>query len=174
MPATLTEVTVENCPNLSSAFLVPLINRIRSQLRILRILYHLPRLNEWFLNGILKILPNLTELSLSTDHITTSFFIMAATLSTPHPLEMLTLESLEAVPKEKLSSDAIFIAVSEGGLSNLRRVRISARLGWMETMEGRKEMEDLRDLLEALEREQSERTGEKERETGVWIIPSTF
>ena len=87
---------------------------------------------------------------------------------------MLTLDSLESVGPEALSSDAIFLAVSDRGLANLRRVRISARLGWMTTGSGREDMEDLRDLLEALEREEVERMGRERRETGVWIVPSSF
>ena len=41
-------------------------------------------------------------------------------------------------------------------------------------MSGREDLRFLRDLLDALEAEEVERTGGQRRETGVWIVPSSF
>ena len=115
------------------------------------------------MNDILEICPCLRSLNVAMDFINHAFFDKACrTVSTSHPLASLTLTSSEKLLVDDVLCDLLFFAVSDGSLGNLRRVKVSKNAGWSDGL-GRKGMEELNELLEALGRENGQ--GEL---AGVW------
>ena len=131
----------------------------------------MPQLGPAALDRILTQLPSLQHLSLSIDFITAHFFLCAGQIAPPHPLHFLELGSprqgarYEELETERVRSDDIFGAIDAGGLANLRRVRVHRAVGWTESAEARMELEELRELLEAMAREEGGGA-----EAGVWIF----
>ena len=103
------------------------------------------------------------------------FFTIGVKTHHESVLEILELDSSETVARNDVTSDLIWGAVG-GGLGRLRKVRVHQRLGWTETAEGRADLKDLSELLEALAREDEE-AGINVRDrvdgkldAGVWVF----
>lgn len=152
------------------AFITPLLKAIGPHLTRLRISENMPQLGYAALDTILLHLPSLQHLSFSTDVITAEFFVCAGNIAPAHPLSFLELGSPrrgsghEEQALERVRADHIFRAVDAGGLANLRRVRVHRAVGWTDSAEGRMELEELGELLEAMAREGGVGTA------GVWVF----
>ncbi|MCJ1232140.1 hypothetical protein MMC14_000089 [Varicellaria rhodocarpa] len=163
LPQSLGSLTIENCLTLSSQFVEKFLVMVGPQLNYLKIGYPLPWRGPSFVNDILEICPCLRSLNVAMDFINHAFFDKACrTVSTSHPLASLTLTSSEKLLVDDVLCDLLFFAVSDGSLGNLRRVKVSKNAGWSDGL-GRKGMEELNELLEALGRENGQ--GEL---AGVW------
>ncbi len=179
MPETLSSLTIEHCPNLTRFFIWGVLPTLSSHLTHLKISYHMAKLSYGYLDGILFKAMNLRSLSISVDYISHKFFVSAGKFSPSHPLEMLELDDSGAADlrlEGRISANRVFFAVSDGGLGNLRRVRVNKRLGWQESPEGREDVEDLNDLLEVKAREDAvmavlaSGTLGPTSEAGVWVF----
>ena len=137
----------------------------------------MPKLRHGSLNGILLRATNLRSLSIAVDYVSDELFILLPS----HPLQTLELDDSGAADlrlEGKITPNVVFFAISDGGLENLRRVRVSKRLGWGTTSEGRKDVEELAELLEVKASEDAEfathENQEQRRvpcsEAGVWIF----
>ena len=129
----------------------------------------MPRLYRASLDNILPELPVLEHLSIAAEFISGMFFVCAGNIRPSHPLRCLELD-ISDTSHGQLYSDQLWIAVDNGGLGRLRRVRIHRNLGWAENADGRRDLEDLSELLATLTSEEEEATGRRV-ETGVWIFP---
>ena len=133
------------------------------QLRYLKIGYPLPWRGPSFVNDVLEICPCLRSLNVAMDFINDAFFHKACrNVSMSHPLVSLTLTSSEKLLADDDLCDLLFLAVSDGCLGKLRRVKVSKNAGWSDGP-GRRGLEELNELLEALGREDGR--GEL---AGVW------
>ena len=161
---------MSNCPHLSMAFISPLLKTLGSHLTHLKISDNMPQLGYGALDNVLLQMPSLLHLSFSIDFITAKFFVCAGKVTPPHPLNFLELNGSQQTPRYeahelgRIRSDCIFRAIDAGGLSNLRRVRVHRALGWTDSMEGRLDLEELSELLEAMARE------EGGGEAGLWVF----
>lgn len=114
-------------------------------------------------------LPSLQHLTVSTDFITARFFLCAVDISPAHPLSFLDLAYARRGPRhdedefDRVRSDHVFRAIDAGGLANLRRLRVHRALGWTDSAEGRMDLEELGELLEAMAREDGGGAA------GVWV-----
>ena len=125
--------------------------------------------------------PKLRSLNIAVDYITDEFRTDAGPGALHgHPLETLELDDSGAGGfrlEGKITADLLFFAVSDGGLGNLRRVRVHKRLCWEATAQDLEDMEDLSVLLEAKAREDTvmdggpaSRTVIPAPEAGVWVF----
>lgn len=180
--STLTHLTIEHCPNISAAFIWNLLPTLADHLTHLRISDRMPRLSDDALDGVLYMAPNLRSLSIAVDYITERFCANWEPHSAPHAHSLETLELDDSGGADlwreefKVTATALFFAVSDGVLGKLRRVRVRKRLGWLATAEGREDVEDLNELLEAKAREDTAvnttlgtRTLSPAYEAGVWV-----
>ena len=171
---TLTHLTFGDCPNLSLAFIRPLLTVLGPHLQYLRIDSNLPKLNipsllMFSLNEILDVLPALRHLTIRADYISEFFFASGKFYNSnnPHVLESLQLDCLE---NTDITSDVVWDAVEDGPLKNLRRLRVSRKLGWTLDEEGKKSVQELSELLEALAREdRGDDVRDLEVDAGVWV-----
>jgi hypothetical protein len=119
------------------------------------------------LDSILDICPSLLALRISADFISDSLF-SELYIPNPHPLRILDIEcSPTAGADVEINASAIYDAVEEGRMADLRSVRVSARLAWGATERTRTDANDLAEILEE---------GEMERPLGVltglvWSVP---
>lgn len=130
----------------------------------------MPQLSYGYLDDLLSKVANLRSLAIATDYISNNFFLTAGKFSPSHPLEALELDESGAADlrvDDRVTANRIFFAVADGGLGNLRRVRISKNLGWQDSHEDREDVEDLNELLEARAREAG--VVDPEHKAGVWI-----
>lgn len=180
--STLTHLTIEHCPNISASFIYSLLPTLADHLTHLRIADHMTRLSDDALDGVLYMAPNLRALSIAVDYITERFCAdwEPHSASRAHPLETLELDDsgVAGLWREefKVTATSLFFAVSDGVLGKLRRVRVRKRLGWLQTDQGREDVEDLSDLLEAKAREDTALnttlgtgTLTPAYEAGVWV-----
>ena len=85
-------------------------------------------------------------------------------IESPHPLRILDIEcSPTAEADVGISASAIYDAVEDGRLPDLRSVRVSARLAWGATKGTRTDASDLGEILEEAEMERPLGIA-----TGVW------
>ena len=174
LPNTLTHLTFGDCPNLSLAFVRPLLTILGPHLQYLKIDSNLPKLNNvsslmFSLNDILDVLPALRHLTIRADYICESFFASGKIYNShnPHTLESLQLDCLE---NDEITSDLVWDAVEDGPLKNLRRLRVSRKLGWTQDEEGRRSVRELSSLMMALAWEgRGENAPDVEINAGVWV-----
>ena len=169
LPWSLSHLTIWNCPTTSRYDVTCLISQVGPALRYLKIGYHIPRLYRGSLDNILLELPVVEHMSIAADFISGKFFVCAGNIQPSHPLKCFELETSD-ISHGQLYSDQLWIAVESGGLGRLRRVRVHRNLGWGDTVDGKRDLEDLSELLGALASEEEEATG-KRVETGVWTFP---
>lgn len=111
--------------------------------------------------------PNLYALRLSADYVS-DILCHPDNVPKGHPLRILEFDCLSLAGADvNISPDAVWIAIDAGNLPYLRSVRVNARLAWTATEQLRKEVMDLRDLME--EQEIQLFTGIK---PGVWVTVS--
>ena len=173
LPDTLTHLTFGDCPNLSSAFIRPLLTVLGPHLHYLRIDSNLPKLKNVFssmssLYNILDLLPILRHLTVRVGYICRFFFVSGKiySLLNPHVLESLQLSCLES---NDITSDVVWDAVEDGPFKNLRRLRVSRKLGWTRDDEGKRSVKELSELLQALAREdRGDGASDDEVAAGVW------
>ncbi|KAL7271111.1 hypothetical protein RUND412_006152 [Rhizina undulata] len=160
-PKTLTEFKVSHCPAAEVHTIPYLVNRLGSQLTNLYINYHIPSLTYNSLDNVLVMCPNLQRLLVAADYVTGRMFDEENTPDN-HPLKCLEIDS-SGVPglEKKMQPDEIYICVGEDRLQELRIVRVSERLGWVERLKS--QVEDLVNLLE----EKEAARGTKQL-AGVW------
>lgn len=139
------------------------------------------QLNYGYLDGVLFKVTNLRYLSIAVDYISDNFLL--ADVSTPsHPLETLELDASGAADLRiagMINPDLLFEAVAEGAfLENVRKIRVSKRLGW-DTIRERAELEELNLFLEARANEDAAAkdaaaasgvASAPDPEAGVWIF----
>lgn len=176
IPYTLTHLVIGDCPNLSWAFVNPLLTALGPHLQYLRIDPNLPKLSWLSLNGIIEALPVLRHLNIAIGYIYEVFFRegLIFKLDNYHCLEFLQLSchhSTTSQDSQEITSDDIWSAVVDGPLKNLRRIRVSRRLGWTQDEEGRRAVKELSALLEALAREdRGESSSDEDVDAGVWVF----
>lgn len=176
LPNTLTSLVIGDCPNLSMAFLKPLLAVVGSHVQILKIDSSLPQLTWYSLNTILEVLPALRHFNVAADYICEDFFRQdyGNNLDNPRFLESMEITCLHTPPigqTHDITSDLIYNAVVDGPLKNLRRLSVRQMLGWIQDEEGRKSVEELSELLQALAREDlGPNASDEEVNAGVWIF----
>lgn len=127
--------------------------KIGPQLRHLTVRHPMAGLHIGALDDILVWCPKLVALRLSADYITDLVFQLDRDLP-PHPLRILDLDCSDSANMEvALSPDAIWIAIDSGYLSDLRSIRVSARLAWDATETLRRSVTDLVDQLVQMEKD---------------------
>jgi hypothetical protein len=105
------------------------------------------------LDSVLNECPSLTALRISADFVSDKMF-SALYVQSPHPLRILDIEcSPTARADVGVSASAIYDAVEDGRLPDLRSVRVSARLAWGATEGTRTDASDLGEILEEAEME---------------------
>jgi hypothetical protein len=105
------------------------------------------------LDSVLDGCPSLTALRISADFVSDKMF-SALYVQSPHPLRILDIEcSPTAGADVGVSANAIYDAVEDGRLPDLRSVRVSARLAWGATEGTRTDASDLGEILEEAEME---------------------
>lgn len=164
VPPTLRELQISHCPFVKDTAVKYLLNRLSSQLTVLSVTYHIPYMPFNALDKVLVICPNLVQLTIAVDYVSSRIFNEE---NTPqgHPLRRLDLESSGTLGvAKKITPDDLFIAIAEERLSELRIVRVSSRLLWSEKSKG-----DVRDLVDLLE---SRAAAKGETGAGVWIFDS--
>ena len=121
------------------------------------------------MDNVLPKLPVLKYLSIVAEFISFKFFQRGGRIRPPHPLKVLELDA-SGTEQSPLYSDQLWLAIDNGGLGQLRKIRIHRNLGWADTAEGRRDLEDLSELLATLAVDEESATG-KRVESGVWIFP---
>jgi predicted DNA-binding transcriptional regulator AlpA len=115
------------------------------------------------LDLVLDTCPSLTALRISADFITNEMF-SSLYIQSPHPLRILDVECSPTTEADVgISASAIYDAVEDGRLPDLRSVRVSARLAWGATEGTRTDASDLGEILEEAEMERPLSIA-----TGVW------
>ena len=160
LPITLKSLTIERCPLAKGFAVTHLLKTAVRNLPSLETLKisHLPRLSGHALDGVLLLLPQLSVLSVSVDYITPAIFdeghfhhttgeidSIAATTDKgellPAPLfQSFNLRLLELTSsgfsgspsgiEEKITPIDIMIAIDDGALPKLRKVRVAQSLLW--------------------------------------------
>lgn len=177
LPPTLTSLSLSNCrldSNLYTSFIHPLVQLLGPKLRTLRIFNLLTSLDDTRLDNILRLLPVIRSLSVSVELITKAFFECASDLKStyPSPLVELELSSMkrrinDAEPHIK--SDMIWSTVVDGGLGNLRRLRVHRNLGWGNIdAQQTNDVNALSLILQARAKQDGEQAVVKECDAGVW------
>lgn len=142
MPKSVDTIIVQNCPTITLEGLLELLGRLGSQLRSFTALYPLP-LPANSLDLLFVLCPALQYFKGYVDYFTQELF---RTIPDNHPLDTLVLDSAGGLLDRgnKITADDVSLAIVEGRLSNLRRVRWSLQVGW------RSEKSDVRDLGDLL------------------------
>ena len=123
------------------------------QLQHLTIRHPMQQLWVGALDSVLDECPSLTALRISADFVSDNMF-SALYVQSPHPLRILDIEcSPTAGADVGVSASAIYDAVEDGRLPDLRSVRVSARLAWGATEGTRTDASDLGEILEEAEME---------------------
>lgn len=177
LPNTLTRLVIGDCPNLSMAFIKPLLTVVGPNIQILKIDSNLPQLTWYSLNTILEVLPALQHFNVVVEYICEDFFKQdyGNNLDNPRFLESMELTCLRMPitgQTHDITSELIYNAVVDGPLKNLRRLSVRQMLGWAQDEEGRRSVTELSELLQALAREDlGPNASEEEVDAGVWMFP---
>ncbi|CCU82009.1 F-box domain protein/F-box domain-containing protein (translation) [Blumeria hordei DH14] len=150
-PKTLSTLSIQHCPQLRASSINFALTKLGSNLENLAIRHPLPQISRGTLNYVLEYCPYLIALRISADYITDEIFTR---IPPSHPLRTLDLECSPSADSEvNITPNAIFHAIDQELLPNLRRVRVSARLAWDSTLLLRSDAIDLSELLETMELE---------------------
>ena len=160
-PLSLERLSIQHCPQVYSEPLLEALSVLGGRLQHLTIRHPMPKLQVGVLDHILLLCPNLIALRVSADYISSALF---QSIENGHPLQILDLDcSGTAGVDVEVAPSAVYDAVEEGRLPDLRSVRASARLAWAATATLR---QDVADLVEILEEEEMERP--LDIAAGVW------
>jgi hypothetical protein len=166
-PPSLQRLSIQHCAQIHAPTLLSTLQTLGPQLQHLTIRHPMSQLYVGALDSILDICPSLTALRTSADFISDSLF-SSLYIPSSHSLRILDIEcSPTAGADVEISASAIYDAVEEGRMPDLRSVRVSARLAWGATQRTRTDAKDLEEILEE---------GEMERPLGVltgvvWSMP---
>jgi hypothetical protein len=160
-PRSLSKLSIQHCSQIHASSLLATLQMLGPQLTHLTIRHPMAQLYTSSLDSIPSICSSLLALRISADYISNAMF---PSVPANHSLRILDLEcSPTAGAEVEISPSAIYDAVEECLLPDLRSVRASARLAWTATEILR---QDVSDLLEILEENEMERP--LGVETGVW------
>ncbi|KAG0650135.1 F-box [Hyphodiscus hymeniophilus] len=155
-PKSLERLSIQHCPQVYAEPLLETLSVLGHRLRHLTIRHPMPQLQVGVLGHVLLLCPNLLALRISADYISSSLF---QSIEAGHPLRILDLDcSGTATADVEIAPGAVYDAVEDGRLPDLRSVRVSARLAWTATERLTRDVEDLVEILEE---------GEMERPVGV-------
>jgi F-box-like len=161
-PDSLHTVSIQHCAFARVDGFRTFLIGLSPQLTNLKLTYSLPAVPYNGFDYLLCYCPNLTNLTIAVDYISRLFFD-ESNIPKPndsghgHPLETLQLESSGTLGTDrKIEPNDVFIAVAEGVIPNLRRLRVNERLKWHQNTEWERDVRDLVDLLETKEREDYE------------------
>lgn len=162
-PPSLQRLSIQHCSQVYAPSLVNTLQTLGPQLQHLTIRHPMQQFWVGVLDPVLYLCPSLTALRISADFISDNMF-SPFHIRSPHSLRILDIEcSPTAGADVGIRASAIYDAVEEGRLPDLRSVRVSARLAWGATEGTRTDASDLGEVLEE---------GEMERPlgivTGVW------
>jgi len=157
----LERLSIQHCSQIHLDALLNTLSILGPQLLHLTIRHPMAQLHAGSLNTLLSTCPNLLALRISADYITSSIF-----LSPAPKLQILDLDcSPTASPDVGVEPAAVYDAVEEGRMPDLRSVRVSARLAWSATPGLRGDVRDLEEVLGDREMEDP-----KGLQTGVWSV----
>ncbi|TVY45904.1 F-box protein [Lachnellula subtilissima] len=157
----LERLSIQHCSQIHLDALLCTLTVLGPQLLHLTIRHPMSQLHIGALNPLLECCPHLIALRISADYITSSLFL--------HPAPKLQILDLDcsptASPDVGVEPAAVYEAVEEGRMPDLRSVRFSARLAWNATEELRADVRDLEEVLG--DREMEDPKGLK---TGVYSV----
>jgi hypothetical protein len=160
--SSLQRFSIQHCSQIHLDCLLNTLAILGPQLKHLTIRHPMAQLYQGSLNTLLEACPHLTALRISADYITDSLFIL-------HPATNLQILDLDCSPTASsdisISPAAVYEAVEEGRMPDLRSVRVSARLAWSATEGLRADVRDLEEVLGDREMEDPKGVG-----TGVWSV----
>jgi hypothetical protein len=152
-PHSLQRLSIQHCSQVFRPALVDMLQTLGPQLQHLTIRHPMQQLWVGALDSVLGECPSLTALRISADFVSDKMF-SALYVQSPHPLRILDIEcSPTAGADVGVSANAIYDAVEDGRLPDLRSVRVSARLAWGATEGTRTDASDLGEILEEAEME---------------------
>jgi len=161
-PLALSKLSIQHCSQVHAPSLLSTIKILGPQLRHLTIRHPMAQLFRQSLDSLPQLCPSLLALRVSADYISNEMF---PSIPANHPLQILDLEcSPVANPDVDIDPSAIYDAIEENLLPDLRSVRASARLAWTATETLRQDASDLQEILEENEMERPLGV-----ETGVWL-----
>ena len=169
LPESLRTLSVQHCSSIHAAAILHVLELLGQRLTHLTLRHPLPHLYPTSLDEILLLCPSLLALRVSADFISPLLFSQP-NIPEHHPLRILDLEcSPDANADVDIPPGVLYEAVEGGLLSDLRSVRVSARLAWGASEKTR---QDVADLVEVME------DGEVERPVGIeaevlWCMPDT-
>lgn len=176
-PPSLRHLGIESCPRLIVSMVYFLLQKLGPQLESLEIKYSRTMFGEGSLNRVLLYLPVLRRLSIPAEGITARFFTCIPELSSKdsHPLVELELTCANSENTSVIICNHIWDAVVDGGLSQLRRLKVHRSLEWDLGREGRYDMKALDQMLQTLALEDAEASGSHETiDAGVWLFGQTI
>lgn len=159
-PKTLSNLGIQHCPQVHASAIIHSLCGLGSNIAYLSIIHPMPRLYLGELDGILRLCPALLSLRISVDFISENFFKM---IPVNHALQALELECSHSAETD-ITPNTIFDAIDRSLFPDLRRLKISPRLAWDSTSQMRSDIQDLSDILEAMEIEKPLHIP-----CGVWI-----
>lgn len=141
-PSGVDSVVFQHCLSITLPGVLTFLERIGPQLRSFAALYPLALPSDAF-NNLLSLCPALIYFKGYVDYFTRAFFL---SIPDSHPLETLVLDSAGGLldRENKINPDDVSLAIVEGKLNRLRKVRWSLQVGW------RTEKSDVRDLGDLL------------------------
>ena len=171
LPASLKFLCIDNCPQAGREVIEQLIGYVKGQLQTLHLGSNMRLIEPGDFDLVLQTVPNLLRLTIPLDFITENFFaacIIAGLDAAVHcPLISLTFDASGVDIGTDKESDALFCALCDGGLPCLRQVRFTTRVWWAKLDKGKKDMEELGEYLEALDREDKVKSG---RKAGAYLL----
>lgn len=179
LPPSVTHLWMENCFSLTMYSIGPVLTHLAAQLQYLKIGGTMRSLGSDYRYGPLTPthlhnMSHLVYLSVSVDLLAFRFFLSLPEESLGGLQALQTLEigypDSFAAAGFAVSASELFLAVTEGSLPKLRKLRVHRALGWTDSPEGNEGVEELDDLLKALAREDGEGPQVPEAEAGVVIF----
>lgn len=174
LPQDINELAISHCPFSRADHILRLLRRVPGFLTSLTINVPMPRLGHDCMNQLLHLLPQLENLCVAVDYITSDLFA-PANCPFGHPLTWIDIPS-SAMPgtEHKLKPDEIFIPIAELRLPRLRTVAVSRALQWEQRHPS--DVEDLVFLLKGRADELRKEALKNREETsdlrmaGLWVF----
>ena len=173
LPASLSRLSIGNCPHLSMVSIGNILQTKGSQLRHLEILAPIPALSQDHkpLSGYMMHVPNLFYLKISLDFISRSFLLSENDKADRYLLRQLDLDCFDPADCDAFTAYDLWVAIAyDNGFGRVRKVRVHRRLRWTATAEGKEQVKDLDELLKALAREDGANAEIGEADAGVVLF----
>ncbi|KAL3420375.1 hypothetical protein PVAG01_08874 [Phlyctema vagabunda] len=150
-PKSLERLSIQHCPQVHAPALLFMLEVLGPQLKHLTVRHPMSKLPPSCLDFVFTLCPSLIAFRISADYITDSMF---EAIPTKHPLQILDLDcSTLAGADVEINPNAVYDAVEQERLPDLRSVRVSSRLAWTATAALRRAAEDLVEIMEEAEDE---------------------